>query len=236
MLKWSSALRSIWKTIFLFTSLPAPSIHLKWAFLHVPSLHLTNQILPRTLSANHVSAVSCHLRHWCEWHTLYLHHVVNWCPDSDHDPLLEDLESCTDCCQSSFPQLAGLEALWLTCLSLIKWDWSLQDHSFSAAPEFLLDQLQEFGEQATCKHPPVDQLLARPAQLLSLPPCRASMRQLALSSAQPSTYSMPSNSVYSVSAVPAIHSLAILSSSCKHMLPPTACRPEPYKKEHTVYL
>ena len=62
---------SITHTIFSFTSLPAPSVHLIWAF-HVLPLHLTHQILP-TLSTNHVSAVkfkitllsavSCHVTH-----------------------------------------------------------------------------------------------------------------------------------------------------------------------------
>ena len=53
----------IGKTIFSFTSLPAPSVHLTWAFLYSLSLHFTNQIPLWTLSANHVCAVSCHFRH-----------------------------------------------------------------------------------------------------------------------------------------------------------------------------
>lgn len=34
------------KAIFTITFLPAPSIHMTWAFLHVLSLHLNKQILP----------------------------------------------------------------------------------------------------------------------------------------------------------------------------------------------
>ena len=48
-----TAVHSFNFSIFSHSSLAAPSIHLTRAPLHVLSLHLTNQILPWTLSGNH---------------------------------------------------------------------------------------------------------------------------------------------------------------------------------------